>query len=77
MTKLFSLLNPLTNVFPSVGSYLTDLVSLQSGDLLWQLLVGGVSQTQPAVITITKCEELSVSCYHCRMFEPTGHLKQR
>lgn len=63
--------------FPLVGSYLTDLVSLQSGDLLWQLLVGGVSQTQPAVITITKCEKLSVSRYHCRMFEPTGHLKQR
>lgn len=59
-----------------VHSYLSDLISLQSRDLLWQLLVRCVSQTQSAVITVTESEEFSISCDDGRVFEPTGHLEE-
>lgn len=59
-----------------VHSYLSDLISLQSRDLLWQLLVRCVSQTQSAVITVTESEEFSISCDDGRVFEPAGHLEE-
>lgn len=59
-----------------VHSYLSDLISLQSRDLLWQLLVRCVSQTQSAVITVTESEEFPISCDDGRVFEPTGHLEE-
>lgn len=59
-----------------VHSYLSDLISLQSRDLLWQLLVRCVSQTQSAVITVTESEEFPISCDDGRVFEPAGHLEE-
>lgn len=50
-------------------SHLTNLVALQRCNLLWQLLVGVVAQTQPAVIAVPKREELSVCRHHRRVFE--------
>ena len=56
--------------------YLSNLVAFQSGDLLWELLVGGVAQAQPAIVAIPKGEQLPISGHHCRVLEPTGHLDQ-
>lgn len=64
----------LSNVSLS-ASYLSNLIPLQSCDLLWQLLVGGISQTESTVISITECEKLPISRYNRRVFESARHLK--
>lgn len=58
----------------SLVRYLSNLVALQGRDLLRELLVGGVSQAQSAIVAVAKREKLPVGGDHGRMFEPTGHL---
>lgn len=50
-------------------------MALQRRHLLWQLLVGVVPQTQPAVIAVAERKELPVRRHHRRVFEPARHLK--
>ena len=57
--------------------YLSNLVALQGCHLLWELLVGGVTQTQPAVVSVAKREQLSVCSNYSRVFEQIGRASWR
>lgn len=56
-------------------NYIANLVWLQSYHPGGDLLIGGGSKTQPAIVTITKGEQFTISGHHGTVFESAGQLQ--